>query len=265
MTGGYPSGLARRTVLITGGASGIGAETARLFSAAGASVIVLDRDAEALARLRDKSPQLRTIELDVRHREAVSQIFDELERDNSLPDILVNNVAGLTPIRFENTIDANLDHDVDLTLGVPMRLSRHVLPAMIKRGFGVILNVASVNGLGGYGNEAYSAAKAGLIGFTRSLAVEYGDRGIRCNAVAPGSIRTAAWDARIAADPTVVDDARRWYPLGRLGTPTDVAAALLFLASDAAAWITGVCLPIDGGLTAGDRQLARRIGTDIAD
>jgi meso-butanediol dehydrogenase / (S,S)-butanediol dehydrogenase / diacetyl reductase len=127
---------------------------------------------------------------------------------------------------------------------------------MIKHRAGVILNIASVNGLGYFGNEAYSAAKAGMINLTGSLAVRYGRYGIRANAIAPGSIRTPAWQQRIEQDSEVFERLRKWYPLGRIGEPEDVANAALFLASDAASWITGTVLRVDGGLMAGNPVMA---------
>jgi NAD(P)-dependent dehydrogenase (short-subunit alcohol dehydrogenase family) len=116
----------------------------------------------------------------------------------------------------------------------------------------VIVNVASVNAVGFYGNEAYSAAKAGLLSLTRSLAVGYGKHGIRCNAVVPGTIATPIWQQRVDRDPAILERLKRWYPLGRVGTPQDVGAAIAFLAGDDASWITGVALPVDGGLLAGN-------------
>src|SRR5262245_9218253 len=127
---------------------------------------------------------------------------------------------------------------------------------MIERKCGVIVNIASVNALGYFGNEAYSAAKAGIISLTESLAARYGRYGIRANAIAPGSIRTPIWQHRIDKDPGVLNRLKKWYPLGRIGEPEDVANAALFLASDAAAWISGIVLRVDGGLMAGNPLMA---------
>jgi NAD(P)-dependent dehydrogenase (short-subunit alcohol dehydrogenase family) len=122
---------------------------------------------------------------------------------------------------------------------------------------GSVVNVASVNGLGVFGHPAYSAAKAGMIHLTRLIAVEYGRRGLRANTVAPGTVATRAWEARRAANPGVMDEAAAHYPLGPVASPDDVAAAVAFLAGPDAAAITGVCLPVDCGLTAGTPALAR--------
>jgi NAD(P)-dependent dehydrogenase (short-subunit alcohol dehydrogenase family) len=130
---------------------------------------------------------------------------------------------------------------------------------MIRRKSGVILNVSSVNALGYFGNEAYSAAKAGILSLTRSLAVRYGPSGIRANAIAPGTLKTPAWEERSSRDPEIFDRVASWYPLGRVGEPEDIANAALFLASDEASWITGVVLPVDGGLLAGTAKFMQEI------
>jgi NAD(P)-dependent dehydrogenase (short-subunit alcohol dehydrogenase family) len=127
----------------------------------------------------------------------------------------------------------------------------------LKASQGALVNISSVNGMAVFGHPAYSAAKAGLIHLTKLIAVEYGKFGIRANAVAPGTVRTQAWEARAAANPQVFDEAKRWYALRRIATAEDVANAVYFLASDQAAAITGVCLPVDCGLTAGQAELAR--------
>jgi NAD(P)-dependent dehydrogenase (short-subunit alcohol dehydrogenase family) len=124
---------------------------------------------------------------------------------------------------------------------------------------GVILHISSVNALAYYGNEAYSAAKAGILSLTRSLAVRYGAFGVRVNAIAPGTLRTPAWEQRRQKDHGVFERVAKWYPLGRIGEPEDVAGAALFLASDEAAWISGAVLPVDGGLTAGNVQMMQEI------
>ncbi|NGN69378.1 SDR family oxidoreductase, partial [Streptomyces sp. A7024] len=120
---------------------------------------------------------------------------------------------------------------------------------------GAVVNIGSVNGLTGLGSHAYSAAKAALGSLTRTLAVEAGERGVRVNLVAPGTVRTRNWDGREADLAAMARDA---YPLGRIGEPDDVAAAVAFLASADAAWITGVTLPVDGGLTISNLGWTRR-------
>ena len=118
-----------------------------------------------------------------------------------------------------------------------------VIPGMLAKRSGVIINIGSVNGLSALGDPAYSAAKAAMISLTRSLAQEYGPYGIRANIVLPGTVRTPLWEKRAAKDPEVLETLRRWYPLGRVVEPVDIARAVAFLASDAASAITGVALP----------------------
>jgi len=134
-----------------------------------------------------------------------------------------------------------------------------VLPSMIERHTGSIVNISSVNAITALGNEAYSAAKAGMLNLTQGIAVRYGAHGIRCNAIAPGTIRTPIWQARIDRDPVVFQRLLKWYPLGRVGEPDDIANATMFLASDDASWITGAVLPVDGGLLAGNYRMTREL------
>ena len=129
--------------------------------------------------------------------------------------------------------------------------TKAALPSMLEHGRGAIVNIASVNGMMGLGEEAYSAAKAGMINFTQNLAIRYGSRNVRANVICPGSVRTPIWSERVKVQPDIFDRLAQWYPLGRVGEPEDVAKAALFLASDDAAWITGAVLAVDGGLTAG--------------
>jgi NAD(P)-dependent dehydrogenase (short-subunit alcohol dehydrogenase family) len=174
-------------------------------------------------------------------------------------DILVNNAAKATDADFLNVSEEGWDEDVAITLKGSFLCSQAVLADMTKNGSGVILNISSVNALAYYGNEAYSAAKAGILNLTRSLAVRYGPSGVRVNAIAPGTLRTPAWEKRREEDPDVFERVARWYPLGRIGEPEDVGGAALFLASDEAAWISGAVLPVDGGLTAGNLQMMQEI------
>jgi meso-butanediol dehydrogenase / (S,S)-butanediol dehydrogenase / diacetyl reductase len=137
--------------------------------------------------------------------------------------------------------------------------SRAVLPRMLDQRRGVIVNISSVNALTGLGEEAYSAAKAGVVSLTQNIAVRYGQQGVRANVICPGTIRTPIWRERLKNTPDVFERLAHWYPLGRVGEPEDIAGAALFLASDEAAFITGAVLTIDGGLTAGMQRMAREL------
>ncbi len=164
---------------------------------------------------------------------------------------LVNN-AGQAFGPSMRTMDyATWRRDVALNLDGAFLCIAALQDHLLARGGGSIVNMGSVNGLGAYGHPAYSAAKAGLLHLTRCLAVEYGPGNLRVNAVAPGTVRTRAWDQRLAANPAVFEEVAGWYPLGRVATPLDVARAVAFLLSEDAAYITGAVLPVDGGIGAG--------------
>jgi len=154
---------------------------------------------------------------------------------------------------------------VNVNLKGAFLCSKAVLPAMIERRSGVIVNVSSVNGLAFFGDEAYSAAKAGMISLTQGIAVRYGRFGVRCVAVAPGTIRTPIWQDRVEKEPAIFERLAKWYPLGRVGEPEDVASAVLFLASSEASWITGTVLRVDGGLLAGSYRMTRELAADFSE
>ena len=167
--------------------------------------------------------------------------------------MLVNNAARALKGNLEQTTPEDWASEVTGTLTGAFLVTRLVLPGMALRGSGAIVNVGSVNGLLALGNPGYSAAKAGLWNFTKALATEYGKKGIRANMVSPGTIRTESpsWQKRLALDPEVFEKLARWYPVGRVGRPADIAAAIAFLAADEAAFVNGANLVVDGGLTAG--------------
>jgi meso-butanediol dehydrogenase / (S,S)-butanediol dehydrogenase / diacetyl reductase len=246
-----------RVVAVTGAGAGIGQAIARRFGAEGAQVLVADLDAEGAGRAARDIPGARAVALDVTDRASVRAALADTP-----VDVLVNNAGGATDASFEGLSEEDWDRDVDLCLKGTFLCTQAVLPAMLRRGGGTIVNVASVNGVQHFGNEAYSAAKAGVLSLTRSVAVRYGPAGIRCNAVAPGTVRTDSWGERERRSPGVLDRVAGWYPLRRVGTPDDVAAAVLFLASEEAAWISGATLPVDGGLLAGNQRMTEDIMGD---
>lgn len=168
--------------------------------------------------------------------------------------LLVNNAGGITDVSLTSLDVDNLRLDLQLNLEGAVRCFKALEPEL-KRG-GCLINISSVNGLGVFGHPGYSMAKAGLLNFTKSVAVEYGKFGLRANAVAPGTVRTTAWNDRAEKNPEVFDHARQWYPLQRVAEPSEVANVVAFLASPAASAITGICLPVDCGLTAGQTLLA---------
>jgi NAD(P)-dependent dehydrogenase (short-subunit alcohol dehydrogenase family) len=172
------------------------------------------------------------------------------ERLGSVTTLVAN--AAISQGDDPLTIDeATWDRTVSIVLKGVFLSAKAVLPGMVAAGRGAIVTISSVNGQTGIGEEPYSAAKAGVINFTQNLATRYGANGIRANCIAPGTIQTPIWQPRVDRDPDVFDRIARWYPLGRVGQPEDIANAALFLASDEAAWITGAVLNVDGGLMAG--------------
>jgi meso-butanediol dehydrogenase / (S,S)-butanediol dehydrogenase / diacetyl reductase len=242
-------------VMLTGAGRGIGQATARRFAAEGAGVLVTDRDGDraeqAAARIREAGGTAHALPCDVADRAAVeAAVAHAVERFGRL-DVLVNNALSCHPDLplFEDQPDDEWHRDIDITLNGAFRCARAALPHLAAAdGRGAIVNVGSVNGEQDFGNHAYSAAKAGLASLTRTLAGQAAARGVRVNLVAPGTIRTPAWDGREES----LRRAAPVYPLGRVGEPEDIAAAITFLASRDASWITGITLPVDGGILIGN-------------
>ena len=236
--------LGGRVALVTGAGSGIGAAVARRFAAAGATVLGADVRPGAI------EPSLVALELDVRDEDAVVRAVERAETLGGV-EILVN-VAGVGSTTNAPDTPVEVWEEV---MGVNARgtflTCKHAIPRMAARGRGSIVNVASVAGLVGLRNRAaYCASKGAVIAFTRALAIDHVGDGIRVNAVCPGTVDTP-WVRRLVEDAgESLDALRARQPLGRLGTPEEIADAVLYLASDAAAFVTGSVLVIDGGLTA---------------
>ncbi|MGG5818047.1 SDR family NAD(P)-dependent oxidoreductase [Falsiroseomonas sp. HW251] len=228
--------------IVTGAAAGIGRAIALRFAAAGATLVLADRDDAGLASLDIGAER---VVVDVTEADAPARILA-----HGVPDVLVNN-AGVTSVRpLLDTADADFDATIAICLASAFRLAREAVRAMTACGIGgAIVNMASVNAMVGQPCvSAYAAAKGGIHALTRQLAVECGPHGIRVNALSPGLIVTEAFAARL--DPEDIRLTVEAYPLGRLGKPEDVAEAALFLASEASSFITGADIPVDGGLTA---------------
>ena len=249
--------FAGRTIVVTGAGSGIGAQTVRRFAAEGANVVVADINATAAESVASTIAGALAVTVDVTARDQLHDMVEVVTTTFGGIDVLINNAMSWTPGSFLEATPEAVMQNLTVSLVGPFFASQEVIPGMIERGGGVILNVASVNGVAYYGSEAYSAAKAGLISLTKSVASEFGRYGIRCNAVAPATIATESWAERVEIDPQVFEKISRFYPLGRIGTPDDVAESLMFLASGAASWITGTTLTVDGGMTAGSVEIAR--------
>lgn len=250
-----PFRLEGRTVLISGAGGGIGRVLVETFHAAGAQVIGADRDAEMLAGL----PLLRTVLFDQSDAAATrGAVLAEIAAHGA-PDAVIANAGFTRAEHLGHLDDAVWASEVAINLNGAYALVDPAVAAMAERGSGNVVFISSVNALQHFGNPAYSAAKAGLIAYAKAIAVERGGAGIRANAVAPGSVRTPAWDHRLAADPTLLDKVLPHYPLGRMVSPQEVANAALFLASDAASGITGVTIAVDAGLTAGNLRFVNDV------
>ncbi|MGX8906541.1 SDR family NAD(P)-dependent oxidoreductase [Streptomyces netropsis] len=238
-------------VMITGAGRGIGEATARRFADEGARVLLTDLDGaraeRAAERLRAAGVAAEWLACDVGDRTAVEAAVAHAVALFGRLDILVNNALSCHPDAplVEDQPDDTWFKDLDITLTGAFRCVRAAMPHLAAAGGrGSVVNIGSVNGEQDFGNHAYSAAKAGLASLTRTLAGHCAGRGVRVNLVAPGTVHTPNWAGREEA----LERAAGHYPLGRVGRPEDIAAAVAFLASRDASWITGVTLPVDGGI-----------------
>jgi 3-oxoacyl-[acyl-carrier protein] reductase len=241
-----------RTALVTGSSRGIGAATAERLAAEGAAVVVnyagrADAAADVVARITEAGGEAIAIQGDVRDTASAAALVESTLSRYGRLDILVNN-AGITRdgllVRMS---DDDWSDVLDTNLSGAFRTTRVAARHMMKARGGSIINVASVVGLTGNAGQAnYAAAKAGLVGMTKAVARELAPRGVRVNAVAPGFIATDMTEAMPAA---AREAASGLIALGRLGSPADVAAAIAFLASDDASYITGQVIVVDGGMT----------------
>lgn len=242
--------LKDKVAIVTGGAKGIGRETALVFARAGAKVVVADFDSEAgentAGEIIASGGQAIFSKVDVTDRENVQAMVEEAKERFGRIDILVNN-AGITADAFLlKMTEAQWDRVIGVNLKGVFNCTQLVAPVMIEQGGGVILNASSVVGVyGNIGQTNYAATKAGVIGMTKSWAKELGRKGIRVNAVAPGFI-ISEMTAKVPEK--LLEVMKEKTALNRLGEVQDVAHTYLFLASDYASYITGQVLGIDGGL-----------------
>lgn len=250
-----------RNVLITGAAGGIGQALVQRFVDGGDRVFAQDRDLAGLQALVERHGASR-----------VTPVLAELTDPQALAAALAAPVAahGAVTVLIANagwaeglslrTLDADTwRRDVDGNLFGAYVSVTAVLDGMRAAGGGAIVFIGSVNGLSALGHPAYSAAKAAQISYAKSLAIEYGRDGIRSNVIAPGTVKTPAWQARADKDPQVFEKLKKWYPLGDFAAPADIAEASWFLASPLARMISGVTLPVDGGLSAGNPVMASEL------
>ena len=236
-----------KTVLVTGAGGGLGSTLVDTFAARGARVVGCDRTIESMSGLNLAASHV----FDLLDHAAADAAAAEIIAKDGLPDILVNNAGWTRAETFPALTRSNTEGEIDLNLIGVMVFTNPLAKAMAARGSGSIVFISSVNAISHFGNPAYAAAKAGINAYARAIAVEFGRQGVRANVVCPGSIRTPAWEHRLAKDENIIGKLRGLYPLGRIVDTREVAEAVAFLASDRASGITGTVLPVDAGLTAG--------------
>ncbi len=247
--------FAHKTVIVTGAASGIGLGIAHRFASEGADIALCDRDAASLAHVANAFPTERTLwrVCDVsKHDEVDAFVAAVVERFGRL-DVIVNN-AGVA--REGSVLEVSIE-DWHATLATDLTGvfygCRAALPELLKTR-GAIVNVASVSGLGAdWGLAAYNAAKGGVVNLTRSIALDFGARGVRCNAVCPSLTRSKMTEDMLD-DAEMMAKFRERMPLGRVAEPADIAGVVAFLASDDAVFVNGANLPVDGGVMASNGQ-----------
>jgi len=244
--------LSGQVAVVTGASRGLGKAIAIALGASGAKVACLARDAaklaETVAAIQSAGGQAEAFAVDVTQAAGVTEIIDKIATDWQRIDILVNN-AGITRDTLLLAMkDEQWDDVINTNLRGPFLFTRAVLRTMMGQRYGRIINISSVSGLmGNPGQANYSATKAGLIGFTATVAKEMAKRNITVNAVAPGFIES---EMTAALGPALADEVKKRVPAQRLGKAEEIADTVLFLAAPGSGYITGHCLTIDGGLTA---------------
>ena len=252
--------LKEKTAVITGGTSGFGFSIAKLFVREGASVVIAGRNREKGVDSVEKIKKatgidIRFIQCDVTTEYEVENLAETVFRAFHKIDILVNNAGMLIRKDFEETTEKEWDEVMATNLKGPFFCCKHMIPGMVKNKKGSVVNISSHVSLMGKGDvPVYSASKGGVAALTRSLALRYAKHNVRVNCICPGTILTEL-NRHVfeeAPDPEKkLRDVVAMYPLGRLGTPMDVAYAAVYLGLEESSWVTGVALPIEGGYTAG--------------
>jgi dihydroanticapsin dehydrogenase len=250
--------FAGKVALVTGAASGIGKEIALQSAREEARVVVVDIDAtggkDTVDRIISEGGSALFVAADVSQRQQVAKAMEATVAEYKGLDVLINNAAIELEATIEETGESDLQRIIENNFYSAFLCSQMAIPLFRERGAGAIINIASVNGLLGIPRHAaYNAAKGGVIALTRQLAVDYGPLGIRVNCICPGEVDTPMTRKKIGLaqiEQHLKPAAERCH-LKRVGTPQDIANAVMFLASDEASWITGVILPVDGGFSCG--------------
>jgi NAD(P)-dependent dehydrogenase (short-subunit alcohol dehydrogenase family) len=251
-------GLSGRRAVLTGAGGSIGRALTEALLAEGAQVTACDLSWPG-APERDG---LRRLAFDLRDDAAVERAVEAMLTDGPV-DIVISNAGWTEADRFDDLSPGAIRAEMDANFTGAALLTDRLRAAMRPRG-GAFVFVLSVNATAHFGNPPYSAAKAALGAWSRAIAVEEGPYGIRSNAVVPASVRTHAWDRRLSTDPGVLGRVEPLYPLGRLVEVEEVVNAVLFLASPLASGITGVELPVDGGILAGNLPVLRAIAPEVS-
>jgi NAD(P)-dependent dehydrogenase (short-subunit alcohol dehydrogenase family) len=248
--------LDRRVAIITGAAAGIGESAARLFAREGARLVLVDVAEEPLKKLTEELEQRSTIVLDiagdVSNAAVCRSVVERAVHQFGRLDILMNNAGIVLNGTLAECTEQEWTQTLDVNLKSMFLLCREAIPIMQRQGSGTIINMSSIAGAAGVANRgAYSVSKAGVIGLTRSLATDFVKDGIRVNCICPATVDTPSLRRRIANSPDP-EAARRAFvarqPMGRLGTPDEIAAMAFFLASDDSRYMTGQAIIMDGGM-----------------
>lgn len=242
-----------RTVLVTGGGAGIGRGIAEAFAAAGAKLVIAEIDPDRAAAVGKALPNAEVVTCDVLDRAAPAKLAETVEAVSGKLDVLVNNVGHFVhALPFAMLSDEQAEEILDVNLGQLLRMTRTMLPLLRKAAPGSsIVNVTSIEAYRGIPYcSVYAAAKAGIAGFTKALALELAPEGIRINDIAPETTDTPQVALDVMIPPENRANMDKWIPLGRFGTPADCAGAALYLASPLAAWVTGTAIHVDGGALA---------------